>query len=61
MALLLVISEPDTAYGMNIKTSLYLDIFGNSLLRAVTHKYLMQKSTVLSGMFQLAKFQRFEP
>jgi len=50
MALLLVISEPDTAYGMNIKTSLYLDIFGNSLIRAVTHKYLMQKSTVLSEM-----------
>ena len=50
LLLLLVISEPNSAYGLNSKTSLYLDIFGNSLLRPPTVKYLKQKSTVLSEM-----------
>ena len=50
MLLLLIISEPAAAYGLNVKTSLYLDIFGNALLRASTAKYLRQKSRVLSEM-----------
>jgi len=50
MLLLLIIAEPAAAYGLNIKTSLYLDIFGNTLLRASTAKYLKQKSRVLSEM-----------
>ena len=48
--LLLIISEPDSAYGLNAKTSLYLDVTGNSLLRPATEKYLKQKSIVLSEM-----------
>ena len=50
LLLLLVISEPDSAYGLNNKTSLYLDIYGNTLLRPATAKYVRQKSRVLSEM-----------
>lgn len=50
LLMLLIISEPNNAYGLNIKTSLYLDIFGNSLLRPATVKYVKQKSRVLSEM-----------
>lgn len=56
--LLLVMTEPDSAYGLNSKTSLYLDLFGNSLLRPASGKYLKQKSRVLSEMITDLKYAK---
>ena len=46
--LLLAISEPSSAYNINTKVGLYLDIFGNSMNRPFTQKYINQKATVMS-------------
>ena len=48
--LLLTISEPSSAYNVNTKVGLYLDIFGNSMNRPFTQKYITQKATVMSEM-----------
>lgn len=45
-----VASEPNGAYSLQNKTALYLDIFGNTLLRPASQSYLFQKSRVLSEM-----------
>jgi len=47
---LLAISEPSSAYNINTKVGLYLDIFGNSMNRPFTQKYITQKATVMSEM-----------
>ena len=43
-------SEPSAAYNINTKVGLYIDIFGNSMNRPFTEKYIKQKATVMSEM-----------